>query len=220
MRSRRRAASAMRLTMDKPSPLPRTAAGAWRRDRSGRTRARGPRSGMPGPESRTLESRRDRRRICRADTSTLPVRRRVAQRVVDQVRHQVRSASASPRTVDARRSAFRPRSMLFAAARGARSAIDLARERGQVDRRLRARRRRRALRAPASAAARRAAWRDRVPPFRSASAARALGVGRRALGELRLQVHGGQRRAQFVRGIGDERALRVERVTEAPEQIR
>ena len=41
-----------------------------------------------------------------------------------------------------------------------------------------------------------------------------FGLGRRALGELRLQVHGGERRAQLVRRIGDERALRAERAIE------
>ena len=48
---------------------------------------------------------------------------------------------------------------------------------------------------------------------------RALGVGGRALGELRLQMHRGERCAQLVRGVGDKRALRVERMGEAREQI-
>ncbi len=45
-----------------------------------------------------------------------------------------------------------------------------------------------------------------------------LRLGRRALGDLRLQVHGGERRAQFVRGVGDECALRAERAVEPAEQ--
>ena len=37
-------------------------------------------------------------------------------------------------------------------------------------------------------------------------------------GELRLQVHRGQRRSQLVCGVGDERALRTERTVEAGKQ--
>ncbi len=39
----------------------------------------------------------------------------------------------------------------------------------------------------------------------------ALGLAPGALGELGLQVHRRERRAQLVRGVGDERLLRVER---------
>ncbi len=45
-----------------------------------------------------------------------------------------------------------------------------------------------------------------------------VGVGGGALGELRLQMHGGERRAQLMRRVGDERALRIERTVEAGEQ--
>ena len=52
--------------------------------------------------------------------------------------------------------------------------------------------------------------------FGERCAALAVVVG--AFGELRLQVHGGQRRAQLMRGVGDERALRRERLAESLEQ--
>ena len=45
------------------------------------------------------------------------------------------------------------------------------------------------------------------------------GVGR-ALRELDLQLQRGERRAQFVRGVGGEAALRVERVVESARAAR
>ena len=46
----------------------------------------------------------------------------------------------------------------------------------------------------------------------------ALGVAGSAFGELRLQMHRRERRAQLVRRIGDERALRGQRLPKAFEQ--
>ena len=47
----------------------------------------------------------------------------------------------------------------------------------------------------------------------------ALGLVARALGELQLQAQRRQRRAQLVRGVGDDLALLGERAAEAPHQV-
>ena len=171
-----------------------------RRGRSGRRPERGPRPAMPGPRSRTVSSPSRRR------TSTTRARRAPLGRVVE----QVGDGAIEPRRRRPARARARARSSNVDAGRVPARALDRGGDqpvephvlgRGASGSSSRAS----STRSPTSALSS-SSWATRSARSRS----RSLGVGRAAAGQhLEVRAQRGERRAQLVRGVGDELALRA-----------